>query len=651
MKKLVFVLSLFLSVCCFGTTFNKDKPADSDLWNNAAGFIRTNNTAMEELFGTDLQGAIKIINVKAPTFGALGDNANDDTSAIQTAITAASAGEAVYFPAGTYLISSPLIPKSGVSMYGDYATIKLDAASNSDMITFSSVASNLTISNLIFDGNRANQTYNAEYNGIAINAACVEVTIQNCLIQNITGRAIHADFSSNAVDLKILNNSLIDYGRAGITINNVTRCTVMGNILDNESVSIGANNAAGGINGNVVTDMIIIGNSVTMSASGTGDNRGIGIRDGIRGVIKGNTIDGQDYAQNTGISCDVNTTTSSYIIIGNHIFECEGTGGIELAGDTDFNIVTAVVKGNILESCHANGIIASGNGVDNVEIIGNNLRDCGGSSIVVNPQEAFTNFTISYNIITDSVGKSININSWLSDSTINGNVITNSAGTGIDFTTSSSEEFPVRDIIVIGNISTGGGAKGFNMGGGSDYSGFTVIGNNFSNNTTEPTFVVSDSTTFEDRNVFTHNMGLVSGTTITDFLTITEAEIRDLVATPKTLINTPGADEVIEFISAVLILDSSGSAYAEPSAPDDMVIEYSTGTDVSASIDATGFIDQAGADEARIVPSTLALTVDVVAEVNASIRLLNTGGDYTNAGTGGPMYVKVTYRVHNMGLD
>jgi hypothetical protein len=118
------------------------------------------------------------------------------------------------------------------------------------------------------------------------------------------------------------------------------------------------------------------------------------------------------------------------------------------------------------------------------------------------------------------------------------------------------------------------------------------------------------------------------------------------LTTPITLVAAQGADTVIEFVSALLIHDA-GTAYVEPSAPDDMVIQYDTGTDASASIDATGFLTVTS-DEIRLVPSTLALSVDLVPEKNKAIEIINTGSDYTT-GTG-TMTVKVTYRVHTLGL-
>lgn len=94
-----------------------------DSWDNSAGAddwkVNVNGTP------TLLQDAITTIagvlyNVKATAYGATGDGTTDDTSAIAAALTAAqnAGGGIVFFPAGTYKITSKLTPGSKVSLLG-----------------------------------------------------------------------------------------------------------------------------------------------------------------------------------------------------------------------------------------------------------------------------------------------------------------------------------------------------------------------------------------------------------------------------------------------------------------------------------------------------------------------------------------------------
>jgi len=76
---------------------------------------------------TGATGTTDWLNVKA--YGATGNGTTDDTAAIQAALTAAQLGQVVYFPAGRYLVSSPVvIPPwvtvmgSGIVLNGSYRT-------------------------------------------------------------------------------------------------------------------------------------------------------------------------------------------------------------------------------------------------------------------------------------------------------------------------------------------------------------------------------------------------------------------------------------------------------------------------------------------------------------------------------------------------
>ena len=67
----------------------------------------------------DGAGSLYYFNVKDPAYGAVGDAATDDTAAIQAAMDAAAvAGGTVFFPQGTYKITSALVLDSGVNLLG-----------------------------------------------------------------------------------------------------------------------------------------------------------------------------------------------------------------------------------------------------------------------------------------------------------------------------------------------------------------------------------------------------------------------------------------------------------------------------------------------------------------------------------------------------
>lgn len=69
-------------------------------------------------------------------YGATGNGTTDDTSAINSALTAAAkAGGVVYFPAGTYLISSALVGASGVRLTGDHRSVSQIVSTSSSVLT------------------------------------------------------------------------------------------------------------------------------------------------------------------------------------------------------------------------------------------------------------------------------------------------------------------------------------------------------------------------------------------------------------------------------------------------------------------------------------------------------------------------------------
>lgn len=129
-------------------------------------------------------------------------------------------------------------------------------------------------------------------------------------------------------------------------------------------------------------------------------------------------------------------------------------------------------------------------------------------------------------------------------------------------------------------------------------------------------------------------------------VTLTNAEIKALAASPKELVAAPGAGKLLEFVSAMLILTAGTEVLTE--ADDNLAIEYDDGSAVAASgtIEATGFIDQAADTVTNALPAADA--IDASADiVNKNLALVNLADEFAgNATADATMEVIITYRVH-----
>lgn len=137
---------------------------------------------------------------------------------------------------------------------------------------------------------------------------------------------------------------------------------------------------------------------------------------------------------------------------------------------------------------------------------------------------------------------------------------------------------------------------------------------------------------------------------------ISDVQMDNLAATPITVVASPsGTDKTIEFISAVFALDWGGTAWTEPSAPDDLVIRYTNGSGaiVSQLLDATGFATATEDTIAFLTPtvsdaagaSLSSVAVTEAASTDQALVLHNTGSEWTNSGSS-QVVVIVYYRVH-----
>ena len=125
-----------------------------------------------------------VFNVK--DYGAVGNNSNDDTSAIQAAIAAANvAGGIVFFPAGIYKISSALnCSVSGVSLQG---VSQSNVAGHGSMISQTSLTSkiiNITADFVDIDKLFFSYTSDASAGGIAIYCGGNSCTFTNFIVDH-----------------------------------------------------------------------------------------------------------------------------------------------------------------------------------------------------------------------------------------------------------------------------------------------------------------------------------------------------------------------------------------------------------------------------------------------------------------------------------
>lgn len=145
--------------------------------------------------------------------------------------------------------------------------------------------------------------------------------------------------------------------------------------------------------------------------------------------------------------------------------------------------------------------------------------------------------------------------------------------------------------------------------------------------------------------------GSPEGDGVTQFVevSITNAEMLALRATPKTLVAAPGAGKVLEFISAILLFDYTG-AYTETT--DNMAVRYNntTGVIVSQAIEATGFVD-ATADTMTNALAKIDAIASAAGSANLALVLHNTGdGEYGGGNAANVIRVKVNYRVWSTGF-
>jgi hypothetical protein len=130
-------------------------------------------------------------------------------------------------------------------------------------------------------------------------------------------------------------------------------------------------------------------------------------------------------------------------------------------------------------------------------------------------------------------------------------------------------------------------------------------------------------------------------------VTVTNAELKAIRATPKQLVTAPGAGKMLEFVSAQIVASAAANALTESA--DNLAVRFTDGSGVivSQAIEATGFLDQTASTISNALPKIDAI-VAASGAANKALVLHNTGdGEYGgNAAADLTLKVRTVYRVH-----
>lgn len=187
---------------------------------------------------TSLYNNNTVFNVQ--NYGALGDGVTDDTVAINAAITASTFGSIVFFPQGTYIVSSTIKLLKGRTYRGsgrEGTTVRAKAATNLDAVmasetwlstTPSPTSDNpIAIRDLKIDGNSSAQTSGLG-NGLAL--ITFWNTLENLEIVNNRGNGLlltskrrdNVEITNTAVECKVIRCAIRSSGAIGIYVEDPT---------------------------------------------------------------------------------------------------------------------------------------------------------------------------------------------------------------------------------------------------------------------------------------------------------------------------------------------------------------------------------------------------------------------------------------------
>jgi len=379
-----------------------------------------------------------VIKAKNCAAGKVEFSGTDAATVINSAI---AAGKMIFIKAGTYDVSTWILPGSSTSVFGEGDATILRYANGANLQALFEVygKTDVRIENLKIDGNRAQQSSGYGW-GIEFDGA-TRCSVKGVYLYDMRGAAIQIGGQSSEIEV---SGCKIE-SPYGISIaNRSTRITVANNLIDSlglggECISLDDANHECVITGNVVlrstSDGILIqagtngasrrnvvANNYVANCSGAG----IRVVSSDYADVKGNVL----YANAYGISLDgaFLCNFEGNIIIDSHTATNEGEGFHVVNGAHD-----NVIQGNIVRGGDRQAMIFYGAG-DRNSILNNRLIDNGRHGIFVGGPGSFNHYLISGNMVSGAPSGYSGI--YLGDDTnnalITGNKCTGNARYGIE---------------------------------------------------------------------------------------------------------------------------------------------------------------------------------------------------------------------------
>jgi hypothetical protein len=427
------------------------------MWLSPLAFVRGSETppnwwstvdaqrdaAPAELLAT----TVDVFNVKS--FGAIGDGSTDDTVTIAAALVAATAGDTVYFPRGTYIISTTLTVPTGVTLLGNGRSSLIASAPALPDLNLLTLTTLTDVAILNLGLKAGSRSYDTDPNRVLGNCIlsndCTSLLVEGCHFSQFH----NAIMDDNGSELKILNNTFV-MNHDGFACGHFrgTAESVVANNHMEDTHTTGAINAIWWYDGENEAEGIVIANNF-MGGFNRKPFETINIF-AHEAVVIGNTIIGTDNTDGAGasnehrgidVATNLNEADNHYIVVADNIIEKEGVGVRVKALSNGFPMKNVTVRGNVIRDCSQTGIKIEGSNtagrclnmeVSNNTIIGTvdlaSVDISSGCGIFVNTTKGLV---VADNVIENSDKKGIFLWEDTTEFTVVGNFVSASDEEGI----------------------------------------------------------------------------------------------------------------------------------------------------------------------------------------------------------------------------